>query len=114
MAVTFDGTFDHRENSDDLAAWIREYRPAGWPADCVVASVCGACAHRAFRVVADDNGTGAYRTCVRCGDKAFIADSGECWIDDAEPISRGCGGGAFEVAVGSALDRSRRPAARSS
>jgi hypothetical protein len=54
--------------------------------------------------VVDDGGTGAYRTCVRCSDTAYIANSGEYWMDDdAEPISCECGGDAFEVAVGFTL-----------
>jgi hypothetical protein len=104
MAITFDGSFEHGEDSDDLAAWIRGYQPAGWPVDRVVASLCGACAHRVFRVVVDDGGTGAYRTCVRCGDMAYIANSGEHWMDDeAEPIACECGGDTFEIAVGFTL-----------
>ncbi|MEU8261730.1 hypothetical protein AB0C02_14060 [Micromonospora sp. NPDC048999] len=104
MVITSDGLFDHGEDLNDLAEWIHEYQPAGWPIDRVVASVCGACAYRVFRVVVDDGGQGAYRTCVRCNAMAYIANSGEYWMDDeAEPISCECGGDAFEVAVGFTL-----------
>ena len=104
MAITYDGPFNHGVDSNDLAEWIREYRPAGFPVDRVVASVCAGCANRVFRVVVDDSGTGAYRTCARCGAVHYIAESGESWMDEAaEPITCPCGGDSFEVAVGFTL-----------
>src|SRR5262249_55677060 len=104
MVITSDGMFGHGEDSADLATWIREYEPAGYPVDRVVPSVCKACAYRVFRVVVDDGGTGAYRICTACGDTAYIANSEERWMDDeAEPIVCACGGDTFEVAVGFTL-----------
>jgi hypothetical protein len=104
MVITSDGMFAHGEDLADLIAWLREYEPAGYPVDRVVTSVCKACGQRVFRVVVDDGGTGAYRTCVQCGTTAYLANSEDHWMDeDAEPISCECGGNSFEVAAGFTL-----------
>ena len=100
MVITSDGMFAHGEDPADLTEWLREYQAGGYPVDRVAISVCKACGHRVFRVVVDDGGAGACRSCVGCGQAAYIADSEEYWMDEeAEPISCECGGDSFEVAV---------------
>jgi hypothetical protein len=104
MAIRSDGTFDHGDDENDLAEWIREYEPAGYPVHRVEPSVCQACTNRSFRVVVDDGGTGAYRTCAHCDQIHYIAECDKSWMDDeAEPITCPCGGDTFEVAVGFTL-----------
>ena len=100
MVISSDGNFAHGEDPADIAEWLRAHQAGGYPVDRVVVSVCKACGDGVFRVVVDDGSSGAYRTCVKCGETAYIADSDEYWMDeDAEPISCPCGGKSFEVAV---------------
>lgn len=100
MTITSDGMFAHGEDSVDLIQWLREYQVLDHSVDLVAVSACEACGHRLFNVIVDDGGTGARRICVSCGGAAFIADSGDYWMDEeAGPVSCDCGGDSFEVAV---------------
>src|SRR6185369_9514851 len=76
----------------------------GYPVDHVTVSACKTRGHRVFHVVVDDGGTGARRICVACAQSAYVADSGEYWMDEeAEPVSCECGGSTFEFVASFSL-----------
>jgi hypothetical protein len=94
-----DDTYSYGRNFDDLEEYLRDLQPAGYPVDHVVESVCKSCGGRAFRLLTD-GGHGAERTCVDCGAKAYIAGSGDYWMDEAaESVRCPCGNDTFAVAV---------------
>ncbi|QKW23235.1 hypothetical protein HUT16_32835 [Kitasatospora sp. NA04385] len=88
--------------SAELAACLREaaeYRPV-----LLAGCVCEGCGGRAFTVWVDDTQGCAGRECVRCEERAFLADSAEVW-QEAEPgvAECPCGGDEFEAAVAFSL-----------
>lgn len=105
VGVTLDKSGEHwrGDTFDDLAASIRDFRAGGYPVATVVESRCGRCDGRAFRVEvsADES---SRRTCVACGDTAFIGDSAEHWDDgEREECACPCGNEAFAAGVGFAF-----------
>ncbi|GHJ47815.1 hypothetical protein Cs7R123_51570 [Catellatospora sp. TT07R-123] len=86
----------------DLAAFLRT--TDGYPTHEVRECVC-ACAAREFAVAVQSDEQAVRRTCLACGEDAFIADSGEHWDAGAEPEYFGCpcGGERFTAAVGFSL-----------
>ena len=100
MAYESDGTHSYGSSFEDLGEYLRDLQPAGWPVDHVVESVCKACGGRGFRLRIEDSGHNAERTCIDCGTVAFIAGSGEYWMDEAaETVECICGNDTFAVAV---------------
>nr|WP_202524340.1 hypothetical protein [Kitasatospora sp. SID7827] len=76
-----------------------EYRPV-----VLAGCVCEGCGGRVFTVWVDDAQGCAGRECVRCEQRAFLADSAEVW-QEAEPevAECSCGGDEFEAAVAFSL-----------
>jgi hypothetical protein len=100
VAYEDDGTYSYGDRFDDLDEYLRDLQPAGWPVDHVVEAVCKACGGREFRLRVEDGGHHAERTCIACGTSAFIAGSGEYWMDEAaEPVVCPCGNDTFAIAV---------------
>jgi hypothetical protein len=91
------------ENFDDVAEYLRLLTADGYPAKRVLEPTC-TCGGHAFRLHRDPNEGVARRTCVSCGAKAFIGDSGELWAE-ARPrlVKCPCGGAEFQLGVGFAL-----------
>ncbi len=89
----------------DVAEYLREYAAEGYPVDHISESICVSCGGRSFRLVINAlSNDGARRTCITCGNTAFIADSADYWEEDeVEPVLCPCGGDIFQVAVGFAL-----------
>jgi len=103
MVITSDGVSAHGEGSADLMGGSAS-QAGGYLVDHVTVSACKTRGHRVFHVVVDDGGTGARRTCVGCGQSAYVADSGEYWMDEeAEPVSCECGGSTSEFVVSFSL-----------
>jgi len=103
MVITSDGVSAHGEGSADLMGGSAS-QAGGYLVDHVTVSACKTRGHRVFHVVVDDGGTGARRTCVGCGQSAYVADSGEYWMDEeAEPVWCECGGRSFEFVVSFSL-----------
>lgn len=70
----------------------------------IVASVCAECTGREFEVAINEDADAAERTCVTCGDSAFVADSEEHWAEsETGDAACPCGNETFEVAVGYTL-----------
>ncbi len=97
------------DDCPDIAEYLREYAAEGYPVDHVAESVCVACDGRSFRLQVNAlSHDGARRTCVTCGDAAFIADSEDYWEEDAvERVRCPCGADRFQIAVGFALRDSK-------
>ncbi|MEV0134980.1 hypothetical protein AB0H83_41825 [Dactylosporangium sp. NPDC050688] len=95
----------HGASFDDLAAFLRRAEPGGHPVDEVRECVCRSCAGRRFQVQVAAITSAVRRTCLDCGQQAFVADSVEWWDDDAEVGSCAClcGQEAFAAAVGFSL-----------
>ncbi|XTZ18145.1 hypothetical protein ACQSSU_12620 [Micromonospora echinospora] len=93
-----------RNDSEALAAYVREHRAGGYRVHHVVDVVCRRCDGRAFRVAVDDEEGCALVLCLGCGTEAAVADSDD-HLDDAELAECACPCGAetFTVAVGYAL-----------
>ncbi|WP_035839153.1 hypothetical protein [Kitasatospora azatica] len=88
--------------SAELAVFLRSAAD-GRPVR-IVASVCGGCGGRVFRVLVDDVEGGAERLCAGCGRRAFVADSEEFWADaDPGEACCPCGSEEFETAVAFSL-----------
>jgi hypothetical protein len=99
VAYESDDTYSYGNNLEDLEEYLRDLQPAGFPVDHVVESVCQPCGGRTFRLMTGE-GHGAERTCVDCGDRAFIAGSADYWMDEAaETVVCPCGNDTFAVAV---------------
>ncbi|MDG4782986.1 hypothetical protein O7614_25300 [Micromonospora sp. WMMD961] len=104
MAIDTTGTFWRGDNFTDLADYLREYQPGGYPVARVREMICQRCGDKSFAVLADDENGCAQTRCLTCGDHALIADSADYWQDaDPEECACPCGGEAFQVAVGFAL-----------
>ena len=103
MVITSDGVSARGEGPADLMGGSAS-QAGGYLVDHVTVSACKTRGHRVFHVVVDDGGTGARRTCVGCGQSAYVADSGEYWMDEeAEPVSCECGGSTFEFVASFSL-----------
>jgi len=76
MVITSDGVSARGEGPADLMGGSAS-QAGGYLVDHVTVSACKTRGHRVFHVVVDDGGTGARRTCVACGQSAYVADSGE-------------------------------------
>ncbi|MBB6350203.1 hypothetical protein ACWGH8_41600 [Nonomuraea muscovyensis] len=104
MAIDTSGDLWRGENFEDLADFLREYRPGGYAVERVSEAACAGCAGKSFNVMADDVEGCVQRVCVVCGDASFIADSADC-MDEAGlgECACPCGGEKFAVAVGFAF-----------
>lgn len=104
MAIDRSGEFWRGEDFTDLADYLREFEPGGYPVARIKEMVCLRCAGRSFDVLVDDEEGCAEVSCAACGARAFVADSADYW-EDAEPgdCACPCGGEVFHVAVGFAL-----------
>lgn len=92
------------EDYADLAEFVSEFQPGGFPVARVIESVCERCDGRAFRVEVDSAERRARRTCLECGLVAYIGDSAKRWDEaDAVVCRCPCGSEEFAVAVGFAL-----------
>ncbi|MEU5784580.1 hypothetical protein [Micromonospora lupini] len=92
------------DNFTDLADYLREYQPGGYPVAQLKEMVCEQCGGKTFAVLADDEAGCAQARCLTCGDDVLIADSSDHWQDaDPEECACPCGGETFQVAVGFAL-----------
>ncbi|MDX8031416.1 hypothetical protein SK803_14410 [Lentzea sp. BCCO 10_0856] len=93
---------------DDLADLIAYFGTDQdeYPVHRVVAARCGHCAGQVFVLETDESSTYVRRTCVSCGQTAYMLDSGEHWPttdEDAEAryiVECTCGEDQFETAVG--------------
>jgi hypothetical protein len=88
---------------DDLADFLRRPVEDDYTVDAVRECICASCNGRTFEVEVAYEDQGARRTCLDCGDRAYIGDSEEYWDDDAEArvvCECPCGGGQFAAAVG--------------
>ena len=105
MTIDKTGALWRGEDLRDLTDYIRAFRAGGYPVAQVKESICAQCAGTSFRVAVDDDEGCGQRTCVTCGDVAFIADSAHYW-PDASPgeCACPCGGEVFAVGVGFALN----------
>ncbi|GIF71708.1 hypothetical protein [Asanoa siamensis] len=93
------------ETFEDLAAFLREPEPGGYPIQEVRECVCRSCGGRSFEVVVAADEGAVRRTCLACGAHDFIGDSDEYW-DDAEEhgvCECPCGNETFAAAVGYSL-----------
>ncbi|MBF9128553.1 hypothetical protein I0C86_06050 [Plantactinospora sp. S1510] len=91
---------------DDLAAFLQQPDPGGYPVQAVRECVCRSCGGRSFEVALMEEERAARRTCLTCGESEFIADSEEYWDDDTEVdhyCACSCGGEEFAGAVGYSL-----------
>ncbi|MEV4479696.1 hypothetical protein [Micromonospora coxensis] len=104
MAIDRHGEFWRGEDLTDLADYLPEFQPGGYPVERVKKVFCLRCEGKAFSVLADDAEGCAQVGCMVCGERAFIADSADYWLD-AEPdeCACPCGGEVFHVAIGFAL-----------
>ncbi|MFF5230740.1 hypothetical protein [Dactylosporangium sp. NPDC000521] len=91
---------------EELAAFLRRPEVGEYPVDEVRESVCGSCGGRRFEVRVMDTAKAARRTCLGCGQHAFIADSLEYWDEDDEVqvvCACVCGEEEFAAAIGFSL-----------
>lgn len=91
------------EDFNDLAEYLRLLTEDGYPVQRVLEPECS-CGERIFKLHRDATEGVARRTCVACGIKAFIGDSGEFWAD-ARPrlVKCPCGNPTYQLGVGFAL-----------
>lgn len=85
----------------ELAACLRESddRPL-----TIIESVCANCDGRVFEVAINEDADAARRTCVACGDSAFLADSEDHWTEtDIGYAACPCGNEEFEAAIAFAI-----------
>ncbi|MGC5051091.1 hypothetical protein ACLQ2S_06540 [Micromonospora sp. DT48] len=68
MAVDTTGKFWRGDDFTDLADYLREYQPGGYPVAQVEELICQRCGGRAFAVLADDEDGCAQTRCLTCGD----------------------------------------------
>jgi hypothetical protein len=99
MMIDTSGKWWRGQDFSDLAEYIRRFTEDGYPAGRIVQSVCR-CGHMQFRLRADADEGCAQRTCAACGEKAFICDSDEYWVE-ARPrkVRCPCKGDVYVVGV---------------
>ncbi|UWP83111.1 hypothetical protein [Dactylosporangium fulvum] len=91
---------------EDLAAFLKQPEPDGYPVHEVRECVCRTCGGRRFAVQVMDTESAARRTCLDCERHEFIADSEDYWDDDSEVeyyCGCPCGEEEFAAAVGYSL-----------
>jgi len=104
MTIDTSGKWWVGSEASDVLAYIEAYEAEGYAVDQTRLCVCR-CGSDEFALEADREDGCARRTCVRCGDGAFICDSDEIW-GDAEPqswICTECGSTACNIGVGFSL-----------
>lgn len=108
MAIDTTGEWWSGETADDIADYLGELAPGGYPVHRVVGSVCAVCAGTVFSIELDSSLVCARRTCADCGLTAYMLDSDEYWTDGdetegTETVTCPCGADRFEAAVGFSL-----------
>lgn len=94
----------HGASFEDLAAFLQRPGTGGHPVDVVRESVCRSCDGRRFEVQVAAITSAVRRTCLDCGQPAFIADSVEWWDDaEVEGCACLCGQEQFAAAAGFSL-----------
>jgi hypothetical protein len=91
---------------EELAAFLHEAVPGGFPVDEVRECVCRSCDGRRFTARVMDTARAFQRTCLACGRPELVADSVEYWDDDEDvqcPCTCLCGEERFAAAVGFSL-----------
>jgi hypothetical protein len=104
VAIDTAGEFWRGDDFTDLAAYLQELQPGGYPVDRVTQLACSVCSQTAFRVDADDTEGSARARCQNCRGEVFIADSADyANVADFAECACPCGGGSFMVGMGFAL-----------
>jgi len=76
MALRKEGKYYYGDNQDDLAFVLREYAKSNkYPIDEITEVKCVNCGHQIFKLLSDDDGSGAICQCVNCSEKKVIEDS---------------------------------------
>ncbi|MDN3354025.1 hypothetical protein [Actinomadura sp. DC4] len=103
MAIDTTGEWWSGETAGDIADYLEELAPGGYPVDEVVESRCAECSGTVFSLELDPSSTCARRTCGGCGSVAYMLDSEEYWMDGddgPQTIACSCGATCFETSVG--------------
>jgi hypothetical protein len=105
VAIDTSGELWRGESADDIADYLKELAPGGYPVHQVVNARCASCTGGAFVIELDEASTCARRTCVACGAMAYMLDSEEYWISDEDTgaqfiVECECGSDQFEASVG--------------
>ncbi|GAA3964491.1 hypothetical protein GCM10023085_53820 [Actinomadura viridis] len=105
MAIDITGEWWRGDASDDIADYLEELAPGGYPVHAVTPSRCKDCSGKVFRIELDAGGVCARRTCVACDLLAYMLDSNEYWMDGdegegPEKIACPCGSERFECTAG--------------
>jgi hypothetical protein len=104
VAIDTTGEFWRGENFTDLAEYLQEFQPGGYPVARITQLACQHCGGITFAVDADDTEGCARTRCRTCSSEAYIADSID-YADEADlaECACPCGSEAFTVGVGFAL-----------
>ena len=108
MAIDITGEWWRGESADDIADYLEELGPGGYPVHHVARSICATCSGDVFTIELDPSSVCARRTCLSCRSVAFMLDSDQYWMDgDEEEGPTGvvcpCGSNRFESAAGFSL-----------
>ncbi|MFI6273388.1 hypothetical protein [Micromonospora zamorensis] len=105
MAIRTTAVLWRGDDFDDLATYIRKHQAGGYPVQHVKDTSCRHCHGTTFRVTVDDEEGCALIVCQSCRAETPIADSAD-HVDDAalEECGCPCGGDAFSVGVGYAMN----------
>jgi hypothetical protein len=105
VAIDISGEWWRGDSADDVADYLEELGPGGYPVHQVARSVCAACSGDVFTIELDPSAVCARRTCVSCGAVAYMLDSDRYWMDGdeedgPEAVVCPCGSDRFESAAG--------------
>ncbi|GAB3652174.1 hypothetical protein GCM10027589_09440 [Actinocorallia lasiicapitis] len=105
MAIDIDGEWWKGDSAADIADYLEELAPGGYPIHAARPSRCKDCSGTVFCIELDAGGVCARRTCVACGLLAYLLDSDEYWMADddgsgPEKIGCPCGSDRFECTIG--------------
>ena len=105
MVINTDGEWWTGDTADDVADYLAELAPGGYPVGRAVTAACTACGRDAgFRLYVDDGHGYAERICAGCGHRHLMLDSSEVVAAAAPaPVSCPCGHATFDLAAGFAF-----------
>jgi hypothetical protein len=98
MAIDTSGKWWKGTEFADIAGYLRELQPGGYPVDDVIQAQCQ-CGSSRFTLDVDQDEELAQTTCTSCGHEAFVSDSGDHW-SEASPRRLDCPSGHTEHELG--------------
>jgi hypothetical protein len=105
VAIDITGEWWRGDSAEDIADYLEELGPGGYPVHQASRSLCAPCSGTVFTIELDPSTVCARRTCVSCGAVAYMLDSDRYWMDGdeedgPEAVACPCGADRFESVAG--------------